>query len=36
LGVTAWPLAIALAAAGGLSVLLWVASRGIRAQASVH
>lgn len=36
LGDTAWPLAIAMALAGGLSVLLWVLSRDIRAQAGSH
>ena len=30
LGTTAWPLAIAVLIAGGISVLLWWFSRGIR------
>jgi DHA1 family bicyclomycin/chloramphenicol resistance-like MFS transporter len=31
LGLTAWPLAIAMVLAGGLSLLLWTLSRGMRA-----
>jgi len=31
LGSTAWPLAIAIVLAGGLSLLLWTLSRGLRA-----
>jgi DHA1 family bicyclomycin/chloramphenicol resistance-like MFS transporter len=34
LGTTAWPLAIAMAAAGGLSLLFWFLSREIRAGAT--
>jgi DHA1 family bicyclomycin/chloramphenicol resistance-like MFS transporter len=33
LGLTAWPLAIAMLLAGGLSLLLWALSRGGRAQS---
>jgi DHA1 family bicyclomycin/chloramphenicol resistance-like MFS transporter len=36
LAATAWPLAIAMLLAGGLSLLLWALSRTVRAQASVH
>jgi len=32
LGQTAWPLAVAMAVAGGLSLLLWTLSRRVRAQ----
>jgi hypothetical protein len=31
LGETAWPLAIAMMLVGGLSLLLWTLSRGMRA-----
>jgi len=33
LGINAWPLAIAVVAAGSLSLLLWVFSRNIRARS---
>jgi DHA1 family bicyclomycin/chloramphenicol resistance-like MFS transporter len=33
LGLTAWPLAAAVLLAGGLSLLLWTLSRGLRAQS---
>jgi DHA1 family bicyclomycin/chloramphenicol resistance-like MFS transporter len=33
LGATAWPLVIAMLLAGGLSLLLWTLSRGVRARA---
>jgi DHA1 family bicyclomycin/chloramphenicol resistance-like MFS transporter len=36
LGATAWPLAIAIMLAGGLSLLFWILSRDIRAQAIAH
>jgi DHA1 family bicyclomycin/chloramphenicol resistance-like MFS transporter len=36
LAATAWPLAIAMLLAGGLSLLLWVLSRSVRTPASVH
>jgi DHA1 family bicyclomycin/chloramphenicol resistance-like MFS transporter len=32
LGLTAWPLAIAMLLAGALSLLLWIFSRGARAR----
>ena len=34
LGNTAWPLAIAIALAGGCSLVLWVFSRGVRSRAA--
>jgi DHA1 family bicyclomycin/chloramphenicol resistance-like MFS transporter len=36
LGLTAWPLAIAMLTAGGLSLLLWTISRGARGRAATH
>jgi DHA1 family bicyclomycin/chloramphenicol resistance-like MFS transporter len=36
LGLTAWPLAIAMLTAGGLSLLLWTLSRGARGRAGTH
>jgi DHA1 family bicyclomycin/chloramphenicol resistance-like MFS transporter len=36
LAATAWPLAIAMLLAGGLSLLLWALSRTVRAQGGVH
>ena len=36
LGVTAWPLAIAMLLAGGLALLLWTLSRNVRARESAH
>jgi MFS transporter, DHA1 family, multidrug resistance protein len=36
LGKTAWPLAIAVLIAGGISVLLWWFSRGVRSYGTAH
>lgn len=36
LGLTAWPLALAMLTAGGLSLLLWTFSRGVRGRAATH
>jgi DHA1 family bicyclomycin/chloramphenicol resistance-like MFS transporter len=36
LSETAWPLAIAMTLAGGIGLMLWTLSRGIRAQANPH
>jgi MFS transporter, DHA1 family, multidrug resistance protein len=36
LGLTAWPLAIAMLLAGGLALLLWTLSRNVRARESAH